>query len=69
MKTVNTMPPGGKRAGAGRPRKYGRAALGKPLVIRGTNAQREAWERAARTKGIPLSEWVRETLDSAAAPR
>ena len=61
---MKSMPRGGRRPGAGRPRKYGRAKLKNILQIRSTDAQMEAWIRAAGE--TPLPDWARTVLDRAA---
>ncbi len=35
-------------------------------MIRHHTAQKAAWETAAATSGLPLPEWIRETLDAEA---
>jgi hypothetical protein len=60
------MPRGGTRPGAGRPRKFGRAALSESYLLRCTAGQLERWHRAARAKGTgDFATWVRAALDTA----
>lgn len=61
-----TMPRGGKRAGAGRPMKYGKAKLSEPTLIHSTREMKAGWERAARTAEKELLDWIREALNKAA---
>ena len=61
------MPRGGKRPGAGRPKKYGRSSLSETHLIRSTKEQGERWRRVAQSKGLEFSDWARKTLDAAAA--
>lgn len=58
---------GGARPGAGRPG-LGHSA-GKLLQVRVSPQDRERYDEAAREAGVPLSEWVRLTLDRALARR
>lgn len=61
-----TVPKGGRRPGAGRPRKYGRARLSVQTLVHSTQDMRAAWERAARARDVELSDWIREALNLAA---
>jgi hypothetical protein len=63
------MPRGGKRPGAGRPKKPASEKLGDSTLLRHTTAQGSRWHRAARAKELDLSTWMRQVLDAAAASR
>lgn len=64
MRDIDDMPSGGKREGAGRPPK-GPHAFATQYPIRCSYAEHDAWKRAAKKDGKPLSDWVRETLNQA----
>lgn len=69
MKETDTkvdMPRGGKRPGAGRPKKYGRAALHQLTNLWATNEQGDRWKKAARVAGDDFQDWIRKALDKEA---
>ena len=51
---------------AGRPRKYGRAALSHMTRFRSLRTEDELWKKTARDLGKSFSEWAREALNVAA---
>ena len=53
--------------GGGVGRRPLRGATSKPVTIRATDVERGAWERAAGKRGLNLSDWCRDALNSAAA--
>lgn len=55
---------GGPREGAGR---KPRGEMATPLLIRVTEEEREAYESAARSERLSLSDWARRTLSLRAA--
>lgn len=58
--------PGGGRAP--KPRSAS-GALSTSFGIRVSPEERESWKQAAQERKMPLSDWVREALNSAARPR
>lgn len=60
---IASMPRGGKRPGAGRPKKYGRAALSEVVTVRATRDEVATWTEASKSKGLILSEWIRYRLN------
>ncbi len=54
---------GGRRPGAGRPRKYGRAALHQVVNVQGTREQEARWKKCAKDSGEEFQDWIRKTLD------
>ena len=48
----------------GKPR--AEAARSSRVILRAMPKEREAWQRAADRAGLPLSEWIRKRLNSAA---
>lgn len=60
-------PRGGRRPGAGRPKKYGRAALKHFIHLCATNDQGETWAKAARHDGKDIQDWIRQALNEQAA--
>jgi hypothetical protein len=64
---IAEMPKGGRRPGAGRPKKKAAERLSDSILLRATSAQLTAWHRAAVAKRKPLAVWAREVLDLAAA--
>ena len=65
MKNMELMPSGGRRDNAGRPPK-GDEAFDANYFIRCYHSEREAWKKAAKKNGKPLSDWVRDALNQAA---
>lgn len=61
----DAMPRGGKRPGAGRPKRY-RVPMTRILVLRLTPGQLEVIERAAKHSALSVQEWAREMLVKAA---
>src|SRR5262245_43432944 len=53
--------------GGGTGRRPTRGEPSKPLTIRVTNKERGAWERAAKERERGLSDWIRDTCNTAAA--
>jgi len=50
----------------GRPPKSGNKAMAGRLEIRVSEAEKLAYEEAARASGLERSDWIRETLNAAA---
>lgn len=55
----------GKRKGRGRPKLPKGEAKGVVLQSRVQPTEKAAYQRAAKSQGIDLSTWVRETLNAA----
>jgi hypothetical protein len=56
----------GMKTRMGRPPKSGNKAMAGRLEIRVSEAEKLAYEEAARTAGMDRSDWIRATLDAAA---
>lgn len=54
-----------KASKRGRPPMPKGQALSKPTPIRFQDDERAAFERAAKKEGLTLSEWIRQTLNTA----
>ena len=61
------MPRGGKRPGAGRPKKYGGELLDVDVSLPLTRTQAERYRDAAGVRNQDLRDWMREVCDKAAA--
>jgi uncharacterized protein (DUF1778 family) len=51
----------------GRPPKHGDKVMGERLEIRVIAAEKAAYDRAAEAAGVERSDWIRDTLNAAAA--
>ncbi len=60
------MPRGGKRRGAGRPRKNPWELQDTALKLNITLGQRERYQQAADLEPLDLNDWARKQLDAAA---